>query len=108
MRAFVFEKSLMHEHFNESYIESDLYPEATFEGHIDNFDINSASQTKIVKGTFMLRNIKKPLEFKATIEKKDNSYVIKGDLEVAINDYDIKVPALLSPNISKKIERTFR
>jgi len=79
------------------------HPEATFEGHIDNFDINSASQTKIVKGTFMLRNIKKPLEFKATIEKKDNSYVIKGDLEVAINDYDIKVPALLSPNISKKI-----
>jgi len=107
MRAFVFEKSLMHEHFNESYIESDLYPEATFEGKIDNFDIDSASQTKIIKGTFMLRNIKKPLEFKARITKTEHSYNIKGDLEVLINDYDIKVPALLSPNISKKIEVSF-
>ena len=38
MNAFVFKKSLMHEHFNESYIESDLYPKATFEGNIIDFD----------------------------------------------------------------------
>ena len=30
MRGFVFEKDLMQEHFNESYIESDLFPRATF------------------------------------------------------------------------------
>ena len=30
MRAFVFKKDLMHEHFNESYIESDIYPKANF------------------------------------------------------------------------------
>lgn len=107
MRAFVFEKSLMHEHFNESYIESDLYPEATFEGTIENYDPKSVTQTKITKGTFKLRNIEKPIEFKAKISKIDDGFVIEGDLEVLIDDYDIKVPALLSPNISKKIEVSF-
>ncbi len=107
MRAFVFQKSLMHEHFNASYIESDLYPKATFEGEIENFNANDALQTKLIKGTFTLRNISKPIEIKATISKADNSYTIKGSLDVLINDYNIKVPALLSPNISKKIEITF-
>ncbi len=107
MRAFVFEKSLMHEHFNESYIETDLYPEATFEGKIENYDADSAIQTKIAKGTFMLRNIKKPLEFKVNITTTDDGFTLKGALEVLIDDYEIKVPALLSPNISKKIEVAF-
>lgn len=43
MRAFVFKKDLMYEHFNESYIESDLYPKANFEGIIIDFDENLAS-----------------------------------------------------------------
>ncbi len=107
MRAFVFQKSLMHEHFNESYIESDLYPKATFEGKIEDFNANAALQTKLIKGTFTLRNISKPVEIKATISKTDNSYTVKGGLDVFIDDYSIKVPALLSPNISKKIEVTF-
>lgn len=107
MRAFIFEKTLMHEHFNESYIESDLYPEATFEGIIENYDPKSTTQTKIAKGTFKLRNIEKSIAFKTNISKIDDNLVIKGDLEVLIDDYDIKVPALLSPNISKKIEVSF-
>ena len=32
MRAFHFEKALMEEHFNESYVESDTHPKATFQG----------------------------------------------------------------------------
>ncbi len=107
MRAFVFEKSLMHEHFNESYIESDLYPKATFEGVIEDFNPDSITQTKIIKGDFTLKNITKPVEIKATITKDKASYNIDGNLDVFIDDYSIEVPALLSPNISKKIEVKF-
>ncbi len=108
MHAFKFKKSLMHEHFNESYIESDLYPEATFTGTILDFDPNqSEPQTKIIKGDFQLKNITKPIEIEATITKEKDSYSIEGELEVLIDDYNIKVPALLSPNISKKIEVSF-
>ena len=34
IRSFTFEKSLMQEHFNENYMESDKYPNALFKGKI--------------------------------------------------------------------------
>lgn len=108
MRAFSFKKSLMEEHFNESYIESDIYREATLEGSIVDFDSNfEGKQTRIVKGDFTLRGIKKPIEVKVNIAKTKNGYTINGELEVKIKDYEIKVPALLSPNIAKKIKVSF-
>jgi len=108
MRAFVFKKSLMHEHFNESYIESDLYPKAIFNGSIIDFDNNTSdTQTRIVKGDFTLKNVTKPIEIKAKIIKTDKGYSIEGELDVLIDDYNINVPPLLSPNISKKIEVSF-
>lgn len=108
MRAFVFKKSLMHEHFNESYIESDLYPKATFSGNIIDFDPNmDGTQTRIIKGDFKLKNTTKPVEIKAKITKINKAYTIEGNLDLLIDDYNISVPPLLSPNISKKIEVSF-
>ncbi len=107
MRAFVFKKSLMHEHFNESYIESDLYPKASFNGKIIGFDSAETSQTRIIRGDFTLKDSTKPIDIKATITKTAEGYTISGTLDILIDDYNIKVPPLLSPNISKKIEVTF-
>lgn len=109
MRAFTFEKSLMYEHFNESYIESDLYPKATFQGDIIDFDPNQeGTQTRIIKGDFTLRGIVRPIEFKAMIVKTDDTYAISGTLEVSIKDYEIKVPPILSPNIAKNVQVSFK
>ncbi len=108
MRAFVFKKSLMHEHFNESYIESDLYPKATFSGKIIDFDPSiKGVQTRLIKGDFTLKNTTKPVEIKAKIIAEDDTYKIEGALSVLVEDYDIKVPPLLSPNIAKKIDVSF-
>ena len=108
MRAFTFEKSLMYEHFNESYIESDLYPTAFFQGEIINFDpLQEGSQTKIIKGDFTLRDITTPLQIKAKITKENTGYTISGELEVLVDDYKIKIPAILSPNIAKNIKISF-
>jgi hypothetical protein len=38
MTKFEFEKKLMQEHFNENYVESELYPKASFKGFITNND----------------------------------------------------------------------
>ena len=107
MRTFEFKKSLMYEHFNESYIESDLYPQAVLQGKILDFDPNAKVQTKIVKGDFTLRGITRPIEVKTTITKEGNSYKIDGELEVKIKDHDIRVPRVLSANIAKKIQVSF-
>ncbi len=108
MNAFVFKKALMHEHFNESYIESDLYPKATFEGQILDFDPLADVQTKIVKGNLTIHGITKEIEIKTNIENKNGSYLFTGDFEVAVKDFDIKIPPILAPNIAKIISITFR
>ncbi|MEL6916754.1 MAG: YceI family protein [Bacteroidota bacterium] len=109
MRAFVFEKALMEEHFNESYIESDIYPKATFQGNILDFDTSTEdTQTKIVKGTLSIHGVDKEIEIKTRIEKGDDTYMFSGDFEVEIKDYDIKVPPILAKNIAKTISITFR
>lgn len=109
MRAFVFKKSLMEEHFNESYIESDIYPKATFEGSILDFDASiSETQTKIIKGSLTIHGVVKETEIKTKIEKADGTYILSGDFEVEIKDYDIKVPPILARNIAKTISVTFR
>ena len=77
MRAFVFEKTLMREHFNESYIESDLYPKATFSGKIVDFDNqNKSVQTKIIKGEFALKGVSKQVEIKVKISNTKKGYNI--------------------------------
>ncbi len=109
MNAFVFKKSLMHEHFNESYIESDLYPKATFEGDIIDFDpLAPGTQIKIIKGDLTIHGITKEVEIKTTIENNNGNYLLTGDFEVAVKDFDIKIPPILAPNIAKTISITFR
>ncbi|SHI41705.1 YceI family protein [Aquimarina spongiae] len=109
MNAFVFKKSLMHEHFNESYIESDLYPKATFEGNIIDFDPSETdTQTRMVKGKLTIHGITKEVEIKTTIEQVNGSFVLNGDFEVTVKDFDIKIPPILAPNIAKVISIKFK
>ena len=109
MNAFIFEKALMREHFNESYVESDIFPKATFEGVILDFDADEpAEQTRIVKGTFSMHGVTKELEIKARIERANNNYTVSGTFEAVVDDYEIKIPPLLAGNIAKTVSVDFR
>lgn len=107
MRTFTFKKSLMYEHFNESYIESDLHPRAYLKAEVVDFDPTLDTQTRIIKGDFTLRGISKPIEIKTNIIKSSNGFQFQGELEVKIDDHDIKVPKVLAANIAKKIQVSF-
>lgn len=109
MKAFIFKKALMEEHFNESYVESDIYPRLEFKGALVDFEtIGAEPQTKLIKGVIDFHGVKKEIEFKTKIERVNGPYVLSGDFEINISDYDIKVPALLAPNIAKIIKIIFR
>lgn len=101
MRAFVFKKDLMHEHFNESYIESDLYPKATFQGFLLEGLENAGPQTQLIKGKVNIHGITKEIEIKTTIQKTSNSYHLIGEFNLTVDDFDIKIPPILSNNIAK-------
>ena len=108
MNAFIFEKALMREHFNESYIESDIYPKATFEGKIVDFDATApGSQTRIIKGVFSMHGATKELEIKVKIDKVQEKFKLSGTFEAQVDDYNIKIPSLLKGNIAKTISVKF-
>ena len=107
MRAFKFKKDLMYEHFNESYIESDIYPKATFKGKIIDFDPLANSQIKFIKGDLTIHGITKETSIKATITKEGNTYQLAGKFNVIVNDFEINIPPILSSNIAKNIAIDF-
>jgi YceI-like domain len=109
MNSFIFKKSLMHEHFNESYIESDLYPKATFHGKIIDFDrSNNEIQTRVIKGKLTIRNISKDVEIKTNIQNVDGEYIITGKFNIPVKDFNIKIPKIVEPNIAKVISTKFK
>jgi len=109
MNAFIFEKALMREHFNESYLETDIYPEAVFEGKIMDFDSTIVGeQTRIVKGVFTMHGNSEELEIKTKILKEADNYIVSGVFETLVKDYNINIPPLLAGNIAKSISVEFR
>lgn len=107
MRAFIFKKDLMYEHFNESYIESDIFPKANFEGKIIDFDAKAITQTKIIRGKITIHGITKSIDIKSTIENLDGDYKISGEFNAKVKDFQIKIPPILSSNIAKSISIKF-
>lgn len=109
MKAFTFKKALMQEHFNESYIESDLYPKATFSGYILDYDpSNLDTETKVVEGTLTIHGVSKDVKIPAKIENIDDRIILSGDFELKVNDFEIKIPPILRSNIAKIISITFK
>lgn len=109
MNTFIFEKALMKEHFNESYIESDIYPKATFEGNIQDFDPTlEGEQTRMINGTFFMHGISKELVIKTKIENNNGKFILSGTFETLVKDYNINIPPLLAGNIAKSISINFR
>jgi hypothetical protein len=108
MKGFEFEKALMQEHFNENYVESDKYPKAILKAVIENSNtiLLTTDKTYSVKvnGTLTMHGITKPISTTATIKIKDGIASATATLPVLLADYNIKIPAVVTENINKKID----
>ncbi|WP_298316519.1 YceI family protein [uncultured Aquimarina sp.] len=108
MKSFMFEKSLMQEHFNENYVESDEYPKAIFKGQIIDFsDANENETTVTIVGDITIHGITKKIEAKGKINKTEESIKLTGDFPIKVADFGIKIPSIVSNNIAKMIKVTF-
>ncbi len=98
IKSFQFENSLMQEHFNENYMESDKFPFALFKGTIDNKD-----GAGLAKGDFTVHGITKSREIKGSIDKS-KGLVITSEFWVKTADHKIKIPKLLVKNLAEEIK----
>jgi len=108
IKSFEFEKDLMREHFNENYMESDTYKNASFKGKI-NEDIDlkqNGSYEVTATGDFSIHGVTKERTLKGTlvVEKKKISLDAKFDVKLA--DHNIEIPKIVFENIAEVVEVT--
>ncbi|WP_165499012.1 YceI family protein [Gramella sp. KN1008] len=108
MRSFRFEKALMQEHFNENYVESEIYPDATFKGKsIGPIDTTFGRTQKVVfKGVFTVHGVSKERELPVIIKMSDDGKImsLSSEFRVKCEDHDIKIPKILWENIAEVID----
>ena len=107
IKSFTFEKSLMQEHFNENYMESDTYPKATFKGKIIDFDIgNTSLQAANAKGILKIHGIEQEISVEGQLKIGDNSMELNAKFSVKLEDHKIKIPKIVFYNIAEIIAVT--
>ena len=108
MKDFQFKNSLMQEHFNENYAESDKYPRARFTGKLvlmpTEGQLRGGPQPVYVQGQLTIHNVKRKVRVPGTLQLRGNDLVVTSRFSVAPADYKIKIPALVRNNIAKSID----
>jgi len=103
--SFVFDKSLMQEHFNEKYMESDKYPKATFKAKISGFDVNKEGIQKVkAKGELTIHGVGKEVDQIGEMTYSNGMISLNHSFKVALKDYKIKTPKLLWENIAEVVD----
>ena len=106
--SFQFKKSLMQEHFNENYMESDVYPSAKFKGKINqSIDINKDGDYPVaVSGELEAHGIKRQRSINGSIHIENKRISISSKFDVLCKDHNIKIPQLVFRNIAENIQVT--
>jgi polyisoprenoid-binding protein YceI len=106
IRSFKFAKSLMQEHFNEKYMESDKFPNATYKGNIIEKPDYTAKGTYPVtsKGKLTIHGIEKEVNESGTLQIDSGRMVLNSTFRVALQDFNITKPSLLFNNIADTID----
>ena len=110
IKSFRFKKSLMEQHFNESYMESDKFPKATFKGLMT--DISGVNFTSdgtypvTVSGDLTIHGVTNKVISKGDILVKNGIPAARSTFNINLADYKITIPAVVKNNIAKTIAIT--
>jgi len=104
--GFQFEKSLMQEHFNENYMESDKFPKATFTGVIveDLAIEEEGTYSLTAKGKLNIHGVEQERTIPVKLINKDGKYTFNSAFQVKLVDHNIEVPSIVVTNIAEVID----
>lgn len=105
IRSFNFPKSLMQEHFNENYMESDKFPSASFKGRIDaQPDLSKVGDQPVtLQGVLEIHGVKQSRKIFAILSIKEGVINLKSNFEVTCADHQIKIPRIFWKNIAEVV-----
>jgi len=103
-----FNNPLQREHFNENYMETDRYPEATYSGKIiEDVDVSKNGEYDVrSKGKLKIHGIERERIIKAHIICKNGTIKIECKFIVPLADHDIKIPRIVMDKLAPDINVT--
>jgi hypothetical protein len=112
MTAFIFEKPLMQEHFNENYVESEKFPYAFFKGKI-NEKVNYTEDGKYkvtATGKMTIHGVEKDKTIEGILTVDMNKIILSSTFKVDFTEYGVVIPSLytgvIPPDTEVKINAT--
>jgi polyisoprenoid-binding protein YceI len=105
IREFQFAKKLMQEHFNEKYMESELYPNATFSGKIiEQTDFSKDGTYEVrAKGDLDIHGQKQIRIIKSKLVIANGTITINTSFKVPLADHNISIPSIVNQKIATEI-----
>lgn len=105
-----FNSPLQREHFNESYMETGRFPQASFSGKvIENVDLRFDGEYNVrAKGKLMIHGIERERIINSRIKVDGDNITVTSQFTVILADHDIKIPRVvyekLAPEISVEVK----
>ncbi|HVW97250.1 MAG TPA: YceI family protein [Mucilaginibacter sp.] len=108
INSFQFPKSLMQEHFNADYMESDKYPRATFKGRISRkTDLTKDGVYPVTaSGELTVHGVTVDRTIPGTITVVNGLPVMRSEFMVKCVDHHIEIPRIVFHNIAESIKIT--
>ncbi|MDB5122077.1 MAG: polyisoprenoid-binding protein [Mucilaginibacter sp.] len=106
IRSFQFDKSLMQEHFNSDYMESDKFPRATFKGKVqEHIDVTKDGTYPIkVSGALSVHGVIQNRTIPGTISVKNGVISMTAEFMVKCTDHHIDIPQIVFHHIAESIQ----
>lgn len=101
-----FNSSLQKEHFNENYIESSKFPEATFNGKIieDSDLTKDGNYTIRAKGNFIIHGVSQERIIKSDVTVKNGKISLQSAFSVLLEDHNIPIPKVVKDKLNSEID----
>lgn len=107
IKGFQFKKSLMQEHFNENYMESEKFPHAKFEGKLVGFQADaSGTQQVTAEGKLTIHGVTHPVKIPGEITMSEGQAQMRAKFPIKLEDWKIEIPKVVFYNIAEIVDVT--
>jgi len=114
VKGFKFNNSLLEDHFNENYMESTKFPNASFKGTVTNIkDVNftkNGTYKVSVTGKLTIHGVTKDVTTNGTIEVNGAKVIAKSNFIVKVKEYGITgnyIGGKISSDIDVAVSATY-
>jgi polyisoprenoid-binding protein YceI len=106
--SFSFRLALMQSHFNENYLESSKFPNASFKGDLKgNYDLTKDGEYEVTStGDLDVHGVVQKRTIPAKIIVKNGKVSLFAKFMIKLADHNIKIPSVVFQNIAEEVEVT--